>query len=301
MESTSGAAMRGALALLACASLLLGARGDLVEEGEQLLRAGDADGDGEVSREDLQQWLMRFQDGGTAEGPWAVDHAGLLAAEATAGRLLDALDTDGSRGLNATELSTAGALLRAHGGAADLGGNGSAVRASLRARARAAPTREEAVQALEQALEGKVEDERCQGKPEGWLCLSATRLMYCSAGKRLQGERSCGFEGRCKPGVLGTGGCDYPWCDGRVHGGRFCRGQTVYRCAGESANGRAESVSHRLDECRHGRSCREWHDGPPPSRRRRTCNGGRSCYYGCGGHHDECRVDPEDPPYAACD
>jgi len=282
-------------ALVALLTLLFVSRGDLVEEeAEQLLRAADADGDGEVSRWDLQEWLHLVQAGGVVQGPSAADHASAEAAEARASVILSALDTDGSSRLNLTEVAEFAILLRSRADAV----NRSDVRKNLLARARTPAPQNEPVRTLEKTLDGKADDPRCQGKSDGWLCLTSSRMLYCSAGKRLYGERSCGFEGRCKAGVLGTGGCDYPWCYGRVDGGSFCRGSTVYRCSGESANGRVESVSHFQKEC-HGDPCREWHDGRPPSRRRRTCNGGRSCHW-CWHDNDDCREDPQDFPFADC-
>merc|ERR1711879_30721 len=165
-----------------------------------------------------------------------------------------------------------------------------------RLRGRAQPQAEARTSILDVSTQAKVKDARCEGKPDGWLCLSATRIMYCSAGKRLREERSCGFEGKCKPGVLGTGGCSYPLCFGRSSG-TYCHGSVVYGCKQKNANGASErhSIVHR--HCRHSH-CADFHDGPPPSRRRRTISC-RTEYHGYRSHRD-CWEDPQPPPFATC-
>jgi len=140
----------------------------------------------------------------------------------------------------------------------------------------------------------------CHGKGEGWQCITSTRIVYCSVGQILQKERSCGYRGHCKHGLLGSGGCDYPLCNGKESGGTYCAGSKVIGCSTSAANGRVEYPSNFVSNCGH---CREWSDGPPPSRRRRTCNG-MPCWECENNNNDDddedCTPDPQPPPYAQC-
>lgn len=138
---------------------------------------------------------------------------------------------------------------------------------------------------LEGTMAKKHEDPRCKGAREGFNCLTGRNLIYCTAGKRMGDEETCGWKGKCKRGVLGSGGCDYPLCkrkaDG-LHCGKDGGENVVVKCATRGAHGRFERESSKVSSC--GGGCQSFPDGPPPSRRRRTCNGGRVCTFGgCSG------------------
>mmetsp|Transcript_61402 Transcript_61402/g.170252 ORF Transcript_61402/g.170252 Transcript_61402/m.170252 type:complete len:287 (-) Transcript_61402:53-913(-) len=163
----------------------------------------------------------------------------------------------------------------------------------LRSRARSSTAK---TRRLDEAAGAKVHDARCKApegyptRPEGWVCINDTSLIYCTNGKRYGRESSCGWKGTCKAGLMPDGGCNYPMCDHHITSGSYCLQDTIFACMTVPAHGRTEVQSFSAESCGPGTGCHAWNDGPPPSRRRRT----QTCYKG------DCHDDPEDPPYAAC-
>lgn len=226
---------------------------------DEALRSLDQDGDGSISKAEFQAHVDVQEI--TEYLAWVQEHAG-EAWPAEPEARFEFLDEDGSGHLDPHEQERATSMAEA---------------AVLISR--------QATQSNGSSLEGtmakKVKDPRCESAGEGFKCLTDKSMIYCTAKKRMGNEETCGWEGKCKRGILGSGGCDYPLCKGKVNGLHCAthRGSNVVvKCNMRWAHGRFERESSLVESCHGG--CQSFPDGPPPSRRRRTCNGGRVCTFG---------------------
>lgn len=269
-------------------------KSSMIEAAALQFRQADKDADGLLTESELLEALV----GGAEDGP--------LLTEAKWRELFTLLDTDGS-GLLEEEEAVSAAVRLAQGGQETAGGKkahgdevAQAQELALLMKGRAArnSTRTRLALVLDEALTWKAEDPRCARAPEGWLCLSSNTMIYCSAKKRLYDQRSCGWKGTCQAGILGSAGCYEPMCMGRESGGSYCSPEGVYNCYTNNNNGRVEIAATFQQPCK---QCMGFPDGPPPSRRRRTCNGGMDCSW-CyfSSNNNNCYSDSEDPAWATC-
>mmetsp|Transcript_116441 Transcript_116441/g.362708 ORF Transcript_116441/g.362708 Transcript_116441/m.362708 type:complete len:326 (-) Transcript_116441:41-1018(-) len=274
----------------------------------EVLRAFDGNGDGELSRQELMASPQSGVDAGAAGQLAALPREELFAA----------MDGDGSGSVDAGEAERALRALTAGSGAPEAGGRKppstlaglldlltrreEAIGSGLRSRAAPATA---GARRLDDSAGGKVPDPRCEApkgfptRPEGFVCINETALIYCSEGKRWRREEVCGWKGRCQAGIVPDGGCKYPLCSMdalKAAGASFCSGDDdVYWCHDTSINSRMEMQSVHTKTCSPSKPCRSWDDGRPPSRRRRT----QTCIRKIFGD-DICWDDPEDPSYAEC-
>lgn len=217
---------------------------------DNVFKSMDVDDDGSISREEFTKAM------GVGLGKELADT--LEIGDEKVPALFNLIDKDVSEGHSEAEIADALGMME--------------MARELHQRAAANSVAAE----METSVGGKVEDPRCkkeQGGSEGFNCLGNGTMIYCSAGKRLGNEASCGWQGRCKKGIMGFGGCDYPLCFGRPDG-RFCRqgagGSMVFQCRTRGAHHRLERESIRDSVCGVGQQCWEFMHGPPPTRRRRT-------------------------------
>jgi Ca2+-binding EF-hand superfamily protein len=226
---------------------------------DEALLSLDLDGDGGISKAEFQSYVDVKE---TAEYlAWLREHAGEEWPTEPEAQF-QFLDEDASGHLDPHEIE----------------------RATSMAEVAVLLSRQEA-QSNGSSLEGtmgkKVKDPRCETAGEGFKCLTDTTMIYCTVKKRMGDEETCGWGGQCKRGILGSGGCDYPMCKSKING-LYCGshgGSThVVKCDLRGAHGRFERESSKMETCSGG--CEAFADGKPPSRRRRTCNGGHVCTLG---------------------
>mmetsp|Transcript_19049 Transcript_19049/g.44786 ORF Transcript_19049/g.44786 Transcript_19049/m.44786 type:complete len:301 (+) Transcript_19049:55-957(+) len=177
-------------------------------------------------------------------------------------------------------------------------------RAAQRLLARATPVSHdgnglERAPKLDTVLTAKKHDTRCWGEEgrgdiEGFRCLAPGSMIYCSQGKLASTEMACGWQGDCREGILGQGGCDYPLCKFSDAGTR-CHHELLFACEKTANHGRSETESVVVGQCNQGQRCKEWSQGHPRRRRRRT----QSCFTSKSGE-EICSDDPPDPAFAAC-
>mmetsp|Transcript_98006 Transcript_98006/g.260381 ORF Transcript_98006/g.260381 Transcript_98006/m.260381 type:complete len:341 (-) Transcript_98006:65-1087(-) len=271
-------------------------KGQRVPVAEVLARL-DADGDGGLSRGELQQgtWsrLVSEVAGGLASGA--------ASAERGLSQLFERFDGDASGSLDAREVAAAAAAVQA----AQTGGADSEERQRQMLRARAAAPAPEAAAArrLDKVKE-LADDPRCHAPrgfpnaPEGWVCVDEKEPLYCTNKKRAYDIEPCTWRGACQAGQWLEGGCRYPLCEASGGVESCFNASHSFWCSQVQAHGRQEAQPRVRRICGSSSSCRVFDDGVPPTRRRRTT----TCHEECHKKRCEqvCADDPPDPPVTTC-